>query len=139
MDRLIFACAFIPFAVCIGEMIHHYGRKVVVHAFGEDSPVGSALAILLRIGFYLVAAGLLLWNLGVAEGSQSGNDSDQYRSALLRLGVAIFVLGFLHGFNILALSLFHRKNPPNHVPDPASPSVTPPAGAGGAPSVAADH
>jgi hypothetical protein len=27
----------------------------------------------------------------------------------------------------------------NHVPDPASPSVTPPAGAGGAPSVAADH
>ena len=28
---------------------------------------------------------------------------------------------------------------PNHVPDPTSPSVTPPAGAGGAPSVAADH
>jgi hypothetical protein len=27
----------------------------------------------------------------------------------------------------------------NHVPDPTSPSVTPPAGAGGAPSVAADH
>jgi TonB family protein len=28
---------------------------------------------------------------------------------------------------------------PNHVPDPTSPSVTPPAGAGGAPSVTADH
>jgi len=28
---------------------------------------------------------------------------------------------------------------PNHVPDPTSPSVTPPACAGGAPSVAADH
>jgi hypothetical protein len=28
---------------------------------------------------------------------------------------------------------------PNHVPDPTSPSVTPPAGAGGAPSVGADH
>ena len=28
---------------------------------------------------------------------------------------------------------------PNHLPDPTSPSVTPPAGAGGAPSVAADH
>jgi hypothetical protein len=27
----------------------------------------------------------------------------------------------------------------NHVPDPTSPSVTPPADAGGAPSVAADH
>ena len=28
---------------------------------------------------------------------------------------------------------------PNHLTDPASPSVTSPAGAGGAPSVAADH
>jgi hypothetical protein len=28
---------------------------------------------------------------------------------------------------------------PNQLPDPTSPSVTPPAGAGGAPSVAADH
>jgi hypothetical protein len=31
------------------------------------------------------------------------------------------------------------EGPPNHVPDPASPSVTPPAAAGGAPSVGADH
>jgi hypothetical protein len=30
-------------------------------------------------------------------------------------------------------------NAANHVPDPTSPSVTPPAGAGGAPSVATDH
>jgi hypothetical protein len=28
---------------------------------------------------------------------------------------------------------------PNQLPDPTSPSVTPPAGAGGAPSVVADH
>jgi hypothetical protein len=32
-----------------------------------------------------------------------------------------------------------QSNAANHVPDPTSPSVTPPAGAGGAPSVAADH
>ena len=31
------------------------------------------------------------------------------------------------------------RNMPNQLPDPTSPSVTPPAGAGGAPSVAADH
>ena len=32
-----------------------------------------------------------------------------------------------------------RADVPNQLPDPTSPSVTPPAGAGGAPSVAADH
>ena len=31
------------------------------------------------------------------------------------------------------------EDEPNQLPDPTSPSVTPPAGAGGAPSVAADH
>jgi len=31
------------------------------------------------------------------------------------------------------------KDQPNQLPDPTSPFVTPPAGAGGAPSVAADH
>ena len=32
-----------------------------------------------------------------------------------------------------------EKRMPNQLPDPTSPSVTPPAGAGGAPSVVADH
>jgi hypothetical protein len=32
-----------------------------------------------------------------------------------------------------------KEGLPNQLPDPTSPSVTPPAGAGGAPSVAADH
>jgi hypothetical protein len=109
---MIFACAFLPFAVIIGEVIHHQGKKIVMHAFGEASPVGSAVSILLRIGFYLVAGGLLLWNLGVSDnyGMQANPDNDQITSAFLRLGIAVFILGFLHGFNILALSLFHRKN-----------------------------
>jgi len=39
------------------------------------------------------------------------------------------------------LEVVYRKlcSAPNQLPDPTSPSVTPPAGAGGAPSVAADH
>ena len=32
-----------------------------------------------------------------------------------------------------------KREVPNQLPDPTSPSVTPPAGAGGAPSVTADH
>ena len=39
----------------------------------------------------------------------------------------------------LVSQLHQMKIEPNQLPDPTSPSVTPPAGAGGAPSVAADH
>ena len=59
-------------------------------------------------------------------------------------------LGFVRDFNgdfnhpsipsghPLRHHVLYRKMP-NQLPDPTSPSVTPPAGAGGAPSVAADH
>jgi len=42
-------------------------------------------------------------------------------------------------WNAIRLKLTPIKKLPNQLPDPTSPSVTPPAGAGGAPSVAADH
>ena len=48
------------------------------------------------------------------------------------LGVALFYLVQLY-------TRKHAAETPNQLPDPTSPSVTPPAGAGGAPSVAADH
>jgi hypothetical protein len=45
---------------------------------------------------------------------------------------------------VMSMAIFEwcapaTEKPPNHVPDPTPPSVTPPADAGGAPSVAADH
>ncbi len=108
MIRLIFAALFMPFAVFIGETIHHYGKRIVAHAFGDGSPIGVAVGGLLRIGYYLVATGLLMWNLGVEEGNQQ--QADYLTQVSLRLGISMFVLGFLHGFNVLAVSLFHRKN-----------------------------
>lgn len=113
-SRFLFAYAFVPFAILIGEIISRQGKKVVAHAFGEESAVGSAISLLLRIGFYLVAFGLLLWNLGISDTNPyqhvTRTMGDEFTEASLRLGIAIFVVGFLHGFNILALSLFHRKN-----------------------------
>ena len=55
----------------------------------------------------------------------------------------------IHSILAVVLSIFvwwslrrengNKEKQPNHLLDPTSPSVTPPAGAGGAPSVAADH
>jgi len=110
MIRLIFAIVFIPVAILIGEAIHCYGKRIVAHAFGDGSPIGVAVGGLLRIGYYLVATGLLMWNLGVEGGRPHQADYDYLTEVSLRLGISMFVLGFLHGFNVLAVSLFHRKN-----------------------------
>jgi hypothetical protein len=62
--------------------------------------------------------------------------------------VVIFLawLAVSFSFNMLSWFMYEREyrdyeriKRPNQLPDPTSPSVTPPAGAGGAPSVTADH
>jgi len=52
------------------------------------------------------------------------------------------VFGTLLVLSIVAIIVsdrIGRSDKPNQLPDPTSPTVTPPAGARGAPSVAADH
>jgi hypothetical protein len=61
-------------------------------------------------------------------------------------GIVLFAVGTLSLAGVLMMKSSAKDyfcdlnlNKPNQLPDPTSPSVTPPAGAGRAPSVAADH
>src|SRR5712692_1024986 len=103
--RVLFTCMFVPLIIIVGESIHYYGRKVLNHAFGENRAISHAVTMLLRFGWYLIAVGLLLWNLGIKD--YDPEQSDIFTSVSLRLGVSLFVLGFLHGVNILAVSILH--------------------------------
>jgi hypothetical protein len=53
------------------------------------------------------------------------------------LGIGYFL--WLVSYTVLFGAHCAQVLQPNQLPDPTSPSVTPPAGAGGTPSVAADH
>ena len=111
ITRLSYAILFVPFAIVLGEVIHRRGRLVVEAAFPADTAVAAALSALLRIGWYLLCTGLLLWNIGT-EGDVLGRPNTLERTiseVAFRLGVSIFVVALMHGLNILALSLFHRK------------------------------
>jgi amino acid transporter len=108
---LIFAIIYIPLMIALGEIIHAQGRKLLQHAFGSGSPVADAVSVLLRIGWYMTAAGLLFWNLGSDVGDSAKKSLfGAFQEISLRLGIALFTVGVLHGLNILAVSLFHRKN-----------------------------
>src|SRR5260370_35443633 len=106
--RVLFTCTFVPLIIIVGEFIHYYGRNILNHAFGDSGAISHAVTMLLRFGWYLIALRLLLWNLGIKDYDYPGQ-SDILTSVSLRLGVSLFVLGFLHGVNILAVSIFHRK------------------------------
>jgi hypothetical protein len=110
LTRLLFAVCFLPFMFFVGDFIHRRGRTVLDHTFGEAASMTAALSSLLRIGWYLVCGALLLWNLGLNSDYPSATHSVErsVSSALVRLGIAILVVGFLHSFNILSLSLFQK-------------------------------
>ena len=110
LTRVIFAICFSPFMLFMGEFIHRRGRTVLKHAFAEASSA-AALSSLLRVGWYLVCGALLLWNLGLNNDYPAATRSVEHSisSALVRLGIAVLVVGFLHSFNILALSLFQKR------------------------------
>ncbi len=104
--RLVFAVIFVPIMILLGELIHAQGRKLLSHAFGGGSQVGGAVSILLRIGWYVTSVGLLLWNFGIEPAAQEETVGNSFTEISLRLGVSLFVVGLLHGINLLAVSLF---------------------------------
>ena len=107
---LVFAIIYIPLMIVLGEVIQAQGRKLLQHAFGSGSAVAAAVGVLLHIGWYMTAAGLLFWNLGADVGDSAKHSFfSAFQEVSLRLGIALFTVGVLHGLNILAVSLFHRK------------------------------
>jgi hypothetical protein len=107
---IIFAIVYVPLMIILGEVIQSQGRKLLQHAFGSRSTVAAAVGVLLHIGWYMTAAGLLFWNLGIDAGDSAKHDLfSAFQEVSLRLGIALFTVGVLQGLNILAVSLFHRK------------------------------
>src|SRR5206468_10823055 len=97
--------------VVLGEVIHAQGRKLLQYAFGTNTAVAGAISVLLRIGWYMTSAGLLLWNLG----SDVGDSATKclfagFPEARLRLGIARFTVGVPHCLNVLAIRPFQSSS-----------------------------
>jgi len=110
LTRLIFGVCFLPFMFFVGELIHRRGRIALDHTFGEASSMTAAVSSLLHIGWYLVSGSLFLWNAGLNSDYPSATHTLEraISQGVVRVGIAIFVVGFLHSFNILALALFQK-------------------------------
>jgi hypothetical protein len=113
IGRGIFTVVFVPLVVILARILGKHGRRFLDHTFGSNASVVQSVNLLLNLGFYLLAAGLFLWNIGVP-----GNDYVPPRNltilgvedAALRLGISIFVIGMFHSINILVIAILNRKN-----------------------------
>ena len=109
---VIYAAAFIAFTFVVGHTLRTKGYVFLSHTFNRNPAVADSVQFLLSLGFYLLCAGLLLWNLGEPPVEQ-WSFQRVLENASVRLGVSIFVVAVLHSFNILVLAILNRNNSPS--------------------------
>jgi hypothetical protein len=108
----VFAGSFTTFSLVIGHLLRTRGRVFLDHTFATHPSVSGSVHFLLNLGFYLLCASLLLWNLGVPPDGyrhQEFGVSDLLESISARLGVSIFAVAAFHSVNVLVLSLLNRR------------------------------
>jgi hypothetical protein len=120
-----------------------------------QQPIYSIVAAFVFFPFAaaIVAYCSFLFILAVALGGESQRRPARAFATAIICAALFLAIGWISGgykglsvaasfgAAFFATVIFRHLNPgtPNQLPDPTSPTVTPPAVAGGAPSVAADH
>ncbi len=113
IGRGVFTVVFVPLVVILARILGKYGKRFLNHTFRSNEDVVQPVHVLLNLGFYLLSAGLFLWNIGVGGNAYAppGNLTILgIEDAALRLGISIFVIGVFHSINVLVIAILSRKN-----------------------------
>jgi hypothetical protein len=146
---IFFVAGFPVLPLVVVLWITNWRANFMLFGFNYFGTVKAVFPLVVSWVFiaFSFAAYTLLW--GKREGRKSGLICGYFGLVAALLSIPFYLA---HGAFHLPLEpliqvpfiiKLHRLKgtweQPNHVPDPTPPSVTPPAGAGGAPSVGADH
>lgn len=96
--QLSYLVLTISLAIWVCETLHKNGRLFVVDAFHGDEARGAAVNQLLRVGFYLVNLGFIMFFLSTGTYPEVAGDIIPYLAQ--KLGVVSIVLGGMHYFNM---------------------------------------
>ena len=93
--------------VWVARTLHKNGRPFLVEAFSGNHEMADSVNHLLLVGFYLINIGFILLFLRVGPKPADLVEGVEYIST--KLGIVTLVLGGMHFFNILTLSMMRRK------------------------------
>jgi hypothetical protein len=112
IGRGIYTAIFVPVVVILARILGKYGKRFLNQTFNSNENIVQPIHVLLNLGFYLLSAGLFLWNIGVGGGYVPHGNLTLLgiEDAALRLGISIFVIGVFHSINILVVAILNRKN-----------------------------
>ena len=103
----IYLVIAIGLTIWVAHTLSHNGKVFLVRCFGHDEELATSINHLLVVGFYLVNLGFIAIALSVA--GEPVTLAGAIRLLAWQVGIAILVLGFMHFFNMGAISRYGVK------------------------------
>jgi len=91
-------------AIGLQQWIRRAGEPLVTEVFAARPRIGKGLIALSDIGFYCLYGAYILFNVQVMDGSGTPSAED-VQNAVYSVGAFFLTIGFLHGCNLLFLTL----------------------------------
>ena len=97
----------IGMTIWVAHTLSSNGLVFLVRCFGHDEELATSVNHLLVVGFYLVNLGFIAIALSFADEPQTA--VEVVRFLAWKVGIAILVLGFMHFFNMNAVTRYGQK------------------------------
>ena len=106
----------ISLTIWVARTLSKNGRVFLIDRFHQNTALADSVNHLLVVGFYLINLGLI--SLFLKLGIEVEQPRHIFESLSTKMGVVLLVLGFMHFFNLLILSILREKSSQQTTPPP---------------------
>ena len=92
--------------IWVGNMCYKNGQVYILNYFPDRIDFGNGINKLLRIAYYLLNIGLIVWSLNTTN--EITKSVDLIKEITRRLSYMILIIGSLHFINIYIVYLIHK-------------------------------
>lgn len=97
----------IGITIWVARTLSKNGEVFLIQCFGHNRELAKSTNHLLVVGFYLVNIGFITLALSLGREPTTWPEAIRFLSS--KVGLAVIVVGFMHFFNMSAISRFGRK------------------------------
>jgi len=104
---LLYVAISIGMTIWVAHTLSTNGEIFLVQCFGHNEELARSTNHLLVVGFYLINIGFIAMTVQFGREPETLAEAIRFLSG--KVGLAVFVLGAMHFFNMNAIAKFGRK------------------------------
>jgi hypothetical protein len=108
--ELITAGVLVTIVIVLGPFIKRFGRSYAAEVFRANPSTGKSFIVLMDFAYYLIFGAYVLLTLAFQPNSSwaPNVNAAQFKNETLKVAGILFLMGLLHGVNLLVLPIIGR-------------------------------